>query len=209
MQVVDLPLEKLHEAPWNPNTMDKETLAKLKRSLAQYGLVTNLVVRPIGDDTYEVLSGNQRLKVLNELGYALAPCVLADLDDAHARLLAQALNRIQGEDDLGLRAELVREVLKHLTEEEVLGILPETLVSLKALASLGQQTIAQQLEAWQQAQEARLRHLQFQLTQCQLEVIEEALARIMPQARESRGESPNFKGIALYLLCKAFLEQEK
>ena len=208
MKLVDLSLAQLHAAPWNPNSMQDAMLARLRESLSRYGLVQNLVARPLGDGSYEVLSGNQRLQVLREQGHCIAPCVVVDLDDVHARLLAQALNHIQGEDDLGLRAELLRGVLDSVSQETVLAILPETAESLRALASLGQQNMAEYLENWQRAQGARLRHLQFQLTLVQMEVVEEVLARLLPLARESRGDSPNVRGTALYLLCPRYLERE-
>ena len=63
-------------------------------------MVGNLVVRLLPDGLYEVLSGNQRLQVMAELGYTHVPCVIVDLDDTNARLLAQALNRIEGQDTL-------------------------------------------------------------------------------------------------------------
>ncbi len=207
MKIIELPLNQLREAPWNPNQMEKNGLARLRESVRRYGLVQNLAVRPIDKDTYEVLSGNQRLKVLKEAGFPHAPCVVVNLDDAHARLLAEALNHIRGEDDLGLRAELVRKVLETISEDEVVAILPETADSLKALASMGQETIAAYLQNWQQAQAARLKHLQFQLTAKQLEVIEEAITRVLPQANQARGDSPNVRGTALFLLCKSYLEK--
>ena len=96
---------------------------------------------------------------------------MVDLDDSNVRLLAQALNRIEGEDDLGLKAELFKEVLRTLPQSEVLSILPESAESLKALTALGEIDIAEHLRAWQQAQSARLRHLTFQLNGNQLEVV--------------------------------------
>src|SRR5688572_30617065 len=107
MQVVDISLDQLRPAPWNPNSMTPDMLARLRESLERYGVVENLVVRPLPNHLFEVLSGNQRLRVLGEMGCTNAPCVVVDLDDAQAKLLAQALNRIQGEDDLGLKAELM------------------------------------------------------------------------------------------------------
>ena len=159
----------------------------------------------MGDGTREVVSGNQRIQVLKDIGMTTAPCVVVQLDDVHARLLAQALNRVQGEDYLGLRAELVREVLEALPKEEILSLLPETAESLEALSSLGQENMADYLQNWQRAQQPRLKHLQFQLTPAQLEVVQDALAQYLPQAKQSQGENPNARGTALYLLCKYYL----
>ncbi len=187
--------------------MGATELAKLKTSVAIFDIVENMVVRPIAENIYEVLSGNQRLEVYRAMGLETAPCVVVDLNDAKARLLAQTLNRLHGEDDLGLKAELVRTILAELPEAEVLKVLPETADSLHDLADLGQQDLAEQLRAWQQAQAARLKHLQFQLTESQLKVIERALALLIPEARETRGDSPNVRGTALYLLCRTYLER--
>lgn len=204
MELIDLPLSSLREAPWNPNIMGPDILPKLRESITRYGVVENLVVRPLGE-VYEVLSGNQRLKVYREMGLETAPCVVVELDDARAKLLAQALNRTRGEDDLGLKAELVRSLLEDLPQEEVLALLPETASSLHALASLGRESLAEHLRAWEAAQKARLHHLAFQLTEAQLTVVEQALEKVMPQAKAQKGESPNLRGTALYLLGKAYL----
>ena len=209
MKVVDLPLDSLRNAAWNPNEQDPAMMARLRESIALHGVVQNLVVRPLGDGFYEVLSGNQRIQVLREIGAEKVPCVVVQLDDARSMLLAQALNHIHGDDDIGLRAELLRKVLDELPQQDVLSLLPETAESLAALASLGQEEMAGYLESWQQAQEARLKHLQFQLTNAQLEIVEEVMARLLPKARESQGDSPNARGTALYLLCRSYLEQEE
>ena len=130
-------------------------------------------------------------------------CVVRQLKQGYA------LNRIAGEDDLGLRAQLIREVLETRSQDEVIELLPETAENLSALASLGQEEMASHLLAWQESQNARLKHLQFQLTPVQLEVVEEALARLIPEAKVARGDNPNTRGTALYLLCKKFLDLEE
>jgi ParB family chromosome partitioning protein len=144
--------------------MAEAMLQKLRESLTRYGLVQNLVVRPLAVDCYEVLSGNQRLQVLREVHVDPVPCVVVDLDDAQ---LSQALNRIGGEDDLGLRAEMLKEILDRIPQAEVVKLLPETAESLQAFATLGQQDLAGYLQNWQQAQVARLKHLTFQSTPAQ------------------------------------------
>jgi ParB family chromosome partitioning protein len=209
MKIVDIPVQQIHEAAWNPNAMDAVMHSRLRRSIQRFGLVVPLVVRPVAGECYETIGGAQRLAVLKELGVGPVPCVAVEADDTNARLLSQALNRIQGQDDLGSHAELIREVLRSLPEEEVLQLLPETVQSLQALSSLGQDTMADYLQNWQNAQAVRLKHLQFQLTSAQLEIVEEALTQVLPLAKGEPGDSPNARGTALYLLCQAYLEQQR
>ncbi len=205
--MVDIQLSELREAPWNPNVMDPGMTEHLRESITQFGLVENLVVRPLQDGSNEVLSGNQRFQVIRELGYETAPCVVVELDDAEAMLLGQALNQIQGEDNPGLRAELMRNVLLDLTEEDVLAVLPETVESLRELASLGQEDMAASLVAWNRVQSARLRHLTFQLTKSQVEVVEQALAQA-PETSSTGTGNPNLRGNALYELCRRSLDDD-
>ncbi len=205
MNIVELPLVCLHPAHWNPNTLAPPKRSQLKSSVTMFDIVENLVVRVLANNTYEVLSGNQRLEVYREMGLKTAPCVVVDLSDAEARLLAQVLNRLHGEDDLGLKAELVRTVLAELPEAEVLKVLPETAESLRDLSELGQQDLTEQLRASQQAQAARLKHVTFQLATDQLEVVEEAMERAMAGITGS-DSNPNRRGSALFALCKSYLE---
>jgi len=207
MEIIELPIEALNEAAWNVNQVDEAMMQRLRTSIGKYGLVQNLVVRQIAND-YEVLSGNHRLRLLHELLIKKVPCVVVDVDDAHARLLAQALNHIHGDDDLGLRAELIREVMQVLPEEEVLAVLPDTMDGLKGMANLGQETMTGYLQNWEKARAARLRNLLFKLTSDQLKTVEAAVAQILPQARLQQGINPNARGTALYLICKSFVDKE-
>ena len=206
MKITNIPVDLLRQPRWNPNQMDAGNFMKLGRSIDRYGLVQNLVVRRMEDGTYEMLAGNQRLQVLSQSGIMEVPCVVVELEDGEARLLCQALNRVHGEDDLGLRAELLRQVLEELPEEEVLGILPDTKLGLEALVNLGRDSMDDYLKNWQAAQAVRLKHLQFQVTGQQLEAVEEALARLMPEASSGHGSSPNARGTALYILCRRYLD---
>ena len=56
-------------------------------------------------DTFDMAPFSNLVTVLENISrMQSAPCVVLEADDINARLLAQALNRIQGEDDLGVKA---------------------------------------------------------------------------------------------------------
>jgi ParB family transcriptional regulator, chromosome partitioning protein len=208
MQVDNLPISQLTEASFNPNRMDSSMLARLSESLDRFGVVQNLVVRRIDQNRYEVLSGNQRLQLLAERGVTEAPCVIIDVDDAQARLLMQALNRVQGDDDIGLKAELIREVLDSIGQEVVMALLPESVESLAALSSLGEIDMAEHLQAWDKAQAARLSHMTFQLSRDQVDLVDEAMETVMAGVSdEAEQANPNKRGNALYQLCRAYINE--
>ncbi len=209
MQVDELSIEKLEEAPWNPNQMDDVTLKRLTESIKQSGLVEPLVVRPTEDHHYEVLSGNQRLKAINGLGFKIVPCVVVDLNDAEAMLLAQALNNLRGEDDPVLKGNLLKTILTSVPENRVISLLPEDKESLRSLTSFGQTDLAQHLQAWEQVRAVRLKHMILQFTEQQLEAVEKAVNNIMPDVKKDNSGSPNKRGTAIYLLCKYYLERIK
>lgn len=208
VEIVQLPVATLKAAPWNPNRMEPPLMAMLKRSVQRFGLTGVLVVRSVGKDCYEVLSGNQRLEVLRELGSESVPCVLVDLPDAEAKLLTQTLNRLHGADDVGIKAELLESVLRELSQEEVLSLLPESAASLQALGSLSQEDLATHLQNWQKAQESKLSSFSVRLTQEQASVVESAVNRFLTRSAKVPDGSPNRRGTALYLLCQQFLDQE-
>ena len=101
MEVVELPVITIEAPCWNPNAMDDDMVSHLFRSIQRYGFLVPLVVRAMDNGRYETVGGAQRLAVIKDLGFEQAPCVVVSADGAEARLLSQALNRIQGEDDLG------------------------------------------------------------------------------------------------------------
>lgn len=207
MLVTEVPVDHISPPTWNPNELDPAMHARLLTSIRRFGLVAPLVIRSVGPGRYETIGGAHRLQVARDLGLVTVPCVMVEADDTEARLLAQALNRIHGEDDPALRMEALHDILGSVPAEEVLRVLPETAASLAGLATLGQTDMAAHLRAWELAQGARLRTLQFHLTNAQLEVVEEALELVWAGA-VGDGSNPNRRSNALFILCKDYLEQE-
>ena len=209
MEFRHIPIVLLREAPFNPNRMEPDMAEHLLLSLRRFGIVQNLVVRPAVDGYFEVLSGNQRLRILLGEGVDEVPCILVDVGDAEARLLAQALNQIQGEDDLGLKAELIQQVLDSVSTDEVLSVLPESAASLAALESLGDMDLGKHLEVWDRAQAAKLKRMNFQLSADQVCAVEDAMESVLASLTGGpRSSNPNPRGNALYWLCRAYLDSK-
>jgi ParB family chromosome partitioning protein len=204
MKVTDVLLDTLREAPWNPNEADEASMRRLAASVGRFGTVLPLVVRPFGD-VYEVIGGNQRLRLYREQGVTVVPCVVVDLDEVQAKLLAQGLNAIHGVDDVNRKAALVKDLLARLPEDEVSAILPDSLEALRSLAHLGDQlgSLASGLGNWQGREGARLERVSFPFTPDQREVVEEAIARALPQVQAT--EEPNRRALALVEVCRGWM----
>ena len=133
--------------------------------------------------------------------------MVVNLDDAGAMLLAQALNGLRGEDDLALKGALLKAVLSSVPGNEVLSLLPETTESLQSLSSINETDLAEHLQAWDKAQAARLRHMQLQFTDKQLETVEEAVSLITPKVKANGFDNPNTRGNAFFMLCRFYLDR--
>ena len=107
MKIVKMKTAELIEAPYNPRIMPEEMLKKLKKSIEKFGYVEPLVVNKKNN---HVIGGNQRLKVLRELGVDEVEVVLVDLDDRNEKALNLALNRITGDWDYGILSELLKDL---------------------------------------------------------------------------------------------------
>lgn len=184
-------------------------LRRLGGSVGRFGLVVPLVIRPLAD-SFEVLFGNMRLRVLQAQGATTAPCVEVQADDGQARLLAQALNAVHGQDDLNRKAALVRNLLAAMPEADVLAILPDTADALRGLASLGQQTAAsldEPLTDWARVQEAKaaaaLHVTSFSLSDLDKEAVERDVDLALP--RFAKVDAPNRRGLALAAICEDWI----
>ena len=87
-----IPTDKLHPFPQHPfKVQDNEEMAELTESIKELGVLTPLVVRPMGSDEYEVISGHRRLHACKKAGISSVPVVVHDIDrDAAAIALVDS-----------------------------------------------------------------------------------------------------------------------
>lgn len=134
----ELPLDTLIPHPQNTNRMSKMFLKKLRHNIQQTGLYETITVRPHPAEygKYEVLNGHARLDVLRDIGKETVRCDIWNVDDNNTRLFLAILNKLRGSDVPELRMNLLLDLLKVRTKEELSAILPETSAYLKKLEQL-------------------------------------------------------------------------
>ncbi len=131
MEAKIVKLADIKPAPYNPRVelTDRDYEYKaLAASIDENGLVLPLIINK--RDGY-LVGGHQRLNVLLARGETETNAVIVDLDEAQAKALCIALNKIEGEDDAGKLADLLAELTAEkasllstgLTESDVADLL--------------------------------------------------------------------------------------
>jgi ParB family chromosome partitioning protein len=128
--LVEIEVERLEPNPWNPNRMSPEMYEKLREYVKKEGLVEPIVVRPSGDK-YQILGGYHRWRIAQDLGYETVPCAVVELDDRRAKVLSINLNEMKGQSVTSLLSELIYDLNKELTLEDLGTMLPYTEGELK------------------------------------------------------------------------------
>ena len=87
-----LPISKLHPFEGHPfKVTDNEEMDQLVWSILTQGLLTPLVVRPLPNGEYEVISGHRRLHACKKAGIETVPALITDMDrDAAAIALVDS-----------------------------------------------------------------------------------------------------------------------
>ena len=94
----ELPLDSITPNPRQPREVfEEDALAELVHSLKEIGLLQPIVVRPVGDDRYELIMGERRWRAARAAGYTAIPAIVRSTgDDAMLRdALLENLHRSQ------------------------------------------------------------------------------------------------------------------
>ena len=104
-----LPIKDLNPAEYNPRKKlkpgDKE-YEKIKSSIVEFGFADPVVV----NSDMTIIGGHQRVTVAASLGYTEVPCAIVDVDKTQEKALNIALNKITGEWNQELLADLIEDL---------------------------------------------------------------------------------------------------
>jgi DNA modification methylase len=104
-----LPIHVLNPADYNPRKKlkpgDRE-YESIRKSIEEFGFADPLVV----NSDMTIIGGHQRLTVASDMGYTEVPCAIVDVDKTQEKALNIALNKITGEWNKELLADLIKEL---------------------------------------------------------------------------------------------------
>lgn len=144
----EIAIDALIPHPENCNSMNEETLGKLKRHIKDTGRYEPITARPhpLEPGKYQVINGHHRLKVLKELGHKTAKCSVWDIDDTQTRLYLATLDRLSGSDVPERRVILLEKLLASFEVDELAALLPDPKIQLAELERM-LQSLPQDVEA--------------------------------------------------------------
>ena len=204
LKIQNIPVEKLSPNPWNPNRMSSEMKHKFKEYIKREGFVEPIVVRAKGEG-FEILGGFHRWSIAKELGNKTVPCVVVNLDDRRAKILSVNLNEMKGQSLPDLLANLVHDLSREITLEDLETQLPYSIDELKD--SLELLKIPDGLEAYlaeEAAKQEKLRPQILSFVVDDAEIIEAAIKMAM-----SKQENNPTRGRALLEICRHYLAEKK
>ena len=94
----ELDPERIRPNPRQPREVfDPDELDGLATSLADVGMLQPLVVRPLGDDRYELVAGERRLRAAQVAGLERVPALVRHTEDANLlkEALVENIHRVQ------------------------------------------------------------------------------------------------------------------
>jgi ParB family chromosome partitioning protein len=93
-----LPLSQLRPGRYQPRTrMDPDALNELADSIRAQGVIQPILVRPVGEDSYEIIAGERRYRAARIAGLAEVPVLVKSVADEAALAIA-LIENIQRED---------------------------------------------------------------------------------------------------------------
>jgi ParB family transcriptional regulator, chromosome partitioning protein len=97
-EILDLPIQWIKQNENQPRKVfNQNTLWELSESIKEYGVLQPISVRRTGEDGYELIAGERRLRASQLAGLERIPAIVVDITDTGSAVLAMIEN-LQRED---------------------------------------------------------------------------------------------------------------
>ena len=99
--VVSISIARIKPNPHQPRKyFDRESLNSLAKSIGQVGILQPVLVRRMADESYQLVSGERRLKAARIAGLKRVPCIVLGLNERKSSLFAATENLQRKDVDL-------------------------------------------------------------------------------------------------------------
>jgi ParB family chromosome partitioning protein len=93
-----IPVDRIEPNPDQPRMVfDEDALHELAASIREHGVLQPILVRPLGDNRYQLIAGERRWRASREAGQATIPALVEEIDDDTA-LEISIIENLQRED---------------------------------------------------------------------------------------------------------------
>ncbi len=93
-----IPVDRIESNPQQPRMIfDADALHELSASIREHGVLQPILVRPLGNNRYQLVAGERRWRASKEAGLATIPALVEELDDDTA-LEISIIENLQRED---------------------------------------------------------------------------------------------------------------
>jgi ParB/RepB/Spo0J family partition protein len=208
MNIQKVPVDKICPNTWNPNKVEDKVQSQLIEDIKRDGFTQPIIVRvhPKKSEMYEIIDGEHRWNAVKELDWKEVDCLIEEKNDAEAMIRTITMNKLRGEFDSIKLAEVLVELKKTYSEEELvklLGFSEEELKSYEELLDFDPESLSALEDKEENAvvdngnpETTMLNTKEFSLDLTQLDVVETAIEAVNEFTPES----------ALAKICKEYLQ---
>lgn len=88
-KVQELPIEQVEVNEDQPRQVfSEESIAELAETIQSHGLLQPIIVRPIGDNKYQIIAGERRYRAIKKLNWQKIPAIVKKMDEKEAASMA-------------------------------------------------------------------------------------------------------------------------
>ena len=132
MDITMIAVDKIRPNNWNPNVIPEDVLRKLRAEIEKKGMCEPIHVRTHEKTgAYEIVDGFHRWSIAKEVGLTEIPAIIQDYDEQEAKIKTIQLNYMRGTAIPIRMANLIHELSKEMTIEELAKRLPYEEVELQ------------------------------------------------------------------------------
>lgn len=136
-EVVKIPIDKIIPNRYQPRSIfDEEKIEELSRTIHTHGVIQPIVVRPFGDEQYEIIAGERRYRAMKKLEWTEVPAIVRELNDKETASIALIEN---------LQREELTAIEEALAYQQLIELHSLTQEALAQRLGKGQSTVANKL----------------------------------------------------------------